>query len=158
MEVTALVDLRFQLWFKISDVLGCTNALPDLSNTSLSHVIDSLLNWKLSRLWSSALTPTWMEGNAYCVKVARPMKFKDTRWIRSVIMNGGVYKLRRSGGLDSSSLNKLVYQVRTWNLSKMPSTFTFEWNTPRYNGKTSFNTGIFIGGQFLDGSNGKTIE
>ncbi|KAF5319776.1 hypothetical protein D9611_012889 [Ephemerocybe angulata] len=40
----------------------------------------------------------------------------------------------------------------------MPSTFAYEWNTPTYKGKTSFNTGLFINGQFVDGSNNTTIE
>jgi len=40
----------------------------------------------------------------------------------------------------------------------MPSTFTYEWDTPKYKGKTSFNTGLFIGGEFVDGSNGTTID
>jgi aldehyde dehydrogenase (NAD+) len=40
----------------------------------------------------------------------------------------------------------------------MPSTFAYEWDTPKYKGQTSFNTGLFIGGQFVDGSNGTTID
>ena len=40
----------------------------------------------------------------------------------------------------------------------MPSIFTHEFNTPTYKGKVSFSTGIFINGQFVDGSDGKTIE
>ena len=40
----------------------------------------------------------------------------------------------------------------------MPSTFTHEFDTPVYKGKVSFNTGIFINGQFVDGSDDKTIE
>ncbi|KAI6000378.1 aldehyde dehydrogenase [Pisolithus orientalis] len=34
----------------------------------------------------------------------------------------------------------------------MPSIFTHEFNTPVYKGKVSFNTGLFINGQFVDGS------
>ncbi|CAA7262407.1 unnamed protein product [Cyclocybe aegerita] len=40
----------------------------------------------------------------------------------------------------------------------MPSTFSYQWETPKYKGKTSFNTGIFIDGKFLDGSNSTTID
>jgi hypothetical protein len=40
----------------------------------------------------------------------------------------------------------------------MPSTFSYEWNTEAFKGKTSFNTGLFIGGKFVDGSNKTTIE
>ncbi|TEB33828.1 aldehyde dehydrogenase [Coprinellus micaceus] len=40
----------------------------------------------------------------------------------------------------------------------MPSTFSYEWDTPAYKGKTSFNTGLFINGQFVDGSNKTTID
>ncbi|KAI6042822.1 aldehyde dehydrogenase [Pisolithus marmoratus] len=40
----------------------------------------------------------------------------------------------------------------------MPTTFTHEFNTPVYKGKVSFNTGLFINGQFVDGSDGTTIE
>ncbi|KAF8897999.1 aldehyde dehydrogenase [Gymnopilus junonius] len=40
----------------------------------------------------------------------------------------------------------------------MPSTFSYEWDTPVYKGKTSFNTGLFIGGKFVDGSNATTID
>ncbi|KAF8961159.1 aldehyde dehydrogenase [Flammula alnicola] len=38
------------------------------------------------------------------------------------------------------------------------TTFSHEWNTPVYKGKTSFPTGLFIGGKFVDGSNGTTID
>jgi aldehyde dehydrogenase (NAD+) len=40
----------------------------------------------------------------------------------------------------------------------MPTTFTHEWDTPQHKGKTSFNTGLFIGGKFVDGSNKTTID
>ncbi|KAF9232075.1 aldehyde dehydrogenase domain-containing protein [Melanogaster broomeanus] len=40
----------------------------------------------------------------------------------------------------------------------MPSVFTHEFNTPAYKGKVSFDTGLFINGQFVDGSDGTTID
>jgi len=40
----------------------------------------------------------------------------------------------------------------------MPGSFSYEWDTPVYKGKTSFNTGLFINGQFVDGKKGKTID
>jgi aldehyde dehydrogenase (NAD+) len=40
----------------------------------------------------------------------------------------------------------------------MPFTFTHEFNAPAFKGKVSFNTGLFINGQFLDGSDNTTIE
>ena len=40
----------------------------------------------------------------------------------------------------------------------MPSTFTYKFNSPTYQGTSSFNTGLFINGQFVDGSDGTTIE
>ncbi|KAI6042818.1 aldehyde dehydrogenase [Pisolithus marmoratus] len=40
----------------------------------------------------------------------------------------------------------------------MPTIFTHEFNTPVYKGKVSFNTGLFINGQFVDGSNGTTMD
>lgn len=40
----------------------------------------------------------------------------------------------------------------------MPSVFTHEFDTLAYKGKVSFDTGIFINGQFIDGSDRKTIE
>ncbi|KAI6166293.1 aldehyde dehydrogenase [Pisolithus thermaeus] len=40
----------------------------------------------------------------------------------------------------------------------MPIVFTHEFNTPVYKGKVSFNTGLFINGQFVDGSGGTTID
>ncbi|KAG5985674.1 hypothetical protein E4U52_001070, partial [Claviceps spartinae] len=40
----------------------------------------------------------------------------------------------------------------------MPSTFSYQWDTPAYKGKTEFNTGLFINGQFVDGSNKTTID
>ncbi|KAJ2924338.1 hypothetical protein H1R20_g12754, partial [Candolleomyces eurysporus] len=40
----------------------------------------------------------------------------------------------------------------------MPSTFSYEWNTEAFKGKTSFNTGLFINGKFVDGSNKTTID
>ena len=40
----------------------------------------------------------------------------------------------------------------------MPAIFSHEWNTEVYKGKTSFNTGLFINGQYVDGRKGTTIE
>jgi aldehyde dehydrogenase (NAD+) len=40
----------------------------------------------------------------------------------------------------------------------MPEIFSHEWNTELYKGKTSFNTGLFINGQYVDGRKGTTIE
>ena len=40
----------------------------------------------------------------------------------------------------------------------MPSVFTHAFDTPTYKGKTEFNTGLFINGQFIDGSNKTDIE
>jgi aldehyde dehydrogenase (NAD+) len=40
----------------------------------------------------------------------------------------------------------------------MPSTFTYEFNTPSFKGKSSFETGLYINGQFVDGSDKATIE
>ncbi|KAF9030218.1 aldehyde dehydrogenase [Hymenopellis radicata] len=40
----------------------------------------------------------------------------------------------------------------------MPQTFTHEFDTPVYKGKTSFPTGIFINGEFVDGSDGGMID
>jgi len=37
-------------------------------------------------------------------------------------------------------------------------TFTHEFKTEAYSGKTSFETGLFIGGEFVDGTEGKTID
>ncbi|KAG1767109.1 aldehyde dehydrogenase domain-containing protein [Suillus occidentalis] len=40
----------------------------------------------------------------------------------------------------------------------MPSTFTHEFNASAFKGKVSFSTGIFINGQFQDGSDNSTID
>lgn len=40
----------------------------------------------------------------------------------------------------------------------MPEVFEYTWDTPTYKGKTSFNTGVHIGGKWLDGANKTTIE
>lgn len=40
----------------------------------------------------------------------------------------------------------------------MPSSFSYQWDTPAHKGKTEFNTGLFIGGEFVDGFSGGTIE
>ncbi|TFK33766.1 aldehyde dehydrogenase domain-containing protein [Crucibulum laeve] len=40
----------------------------------------------------------------------------------------------------------------------MPTTFDYTWDTPAYKGTTSFNTGLYIGGKFVDGSNKTTID
>ncbi|KAI5118337.1 hypothetical protein M0805_009140 [Coniferiporia weirii] len=40
----------------------------------------------------------------------------------------------------------------------MPLTFTHEFNTPVYKGKTSFNTGLYIGGKFVDAIDGATHD
>ncbi|KAK0200052.1 aldehyde dehydrogenase [Desarmillaria ectypa] len=38
------------------------------------------------------------------------------------------------------------------------TSFSYEFNTPVYKGKSSFPTGLFIGGKFVAGSSGKTID
>ncbi|KAF9262220.1 aldehyde dehydrogenase [Marasmius fiardii PR-910] len=40
----------------------------------------------------------------------------------------------------------------------MPTSFSHEFNTPVYKGKTAFPTGVFINGEFRDGSDGNTID
>ncbi|KAI6122417.1 aldehyde dehydrogenase [Pisolithus thermaeus] len=40
----------------------------------------------------------------------------------------------------------------------MPTVFAHEFDTPVYKGKVSFNTGLFINGQFVDGSDRTTID
>ncbi|TEB19307.1 aldehyde dehydrogenase [Coprinellus micaceus] len=40
----------------------------------------------------------------------------------------------------------------------MPARFEYEFDTPVYKGSTSFETGLFIGGDFVDGSDLGTIE
>ncbi|KAJ2922163.1 hypothetical protein H1R20_g14933, partial [Candolleomyces eurysporus] len=43
-------------------------------------------------------------------------------------------------------------------LKKLAYFFTHDFDTPVYKGKTSFETGLFINGKFVDGSEGKTID
>ena len=40
----------------------------------------------------------------------------------------------------------------------MPQTFQHTFDTPVYKGKTSFSTGLYINGEWVDGSKGTTIE
>ncbi|KAL4063401.1 aldehyde dehydrogenase domain-containing protein [Scleroderma yunnanense] len=40
----------------------------------------------------------------------------------------------------------------------MPTVFTYKFDTPVYKGDVSFETGLFINGQFVDGSNNTTID
>lgn len=40
----------------------------------------------------------------------------------------------------------------------MPQTFTHHFDTPVYKGTSSFSTGLFIDGKFVDGSDGGLIE
>lgn len=40
----------------------------------------------------------------------------------------------------------------------MPSTFDYDFSGHGWEGKSSFSTGLFIGGKFVDGVEGKTIE
>jgi aldehyde dehydrogenase (NAD+) len=40
----------------------------------------------------------------------------------------------------------------------MPSVFTHEFNNDSFKGKSSFETGLFINGQFVDGSDNTCIE
>ncbi|KAI6152434.1 aldehyde dehydrogenase [Pisolithus tinctorius] len=40
----------------------------------------------------------------------------------------------------------------------MPTIFNHEFNTPVYKGEVSFSTGLFINGEFVDGSNGTTVD
>ncbi|KAG2357373.1 aldehyde dehydrogenase domain-containing protein [Suillus spraguei] len=40
----------------------------------------------------------------------------------------------------------------------MPSTFTHQFDTPTFKAKVSFSTGLFINGQFVDGSDNTTLD
>ena len=40
----------------------------------------------------------------------------------------------------------------------MPQTFEYTFNTPVYKGTSSFSTGLYINGKFIDGSDGGMIE
>ncbi|KAJ7143888.1 aldehyde dehydrogenase [Mycena epipterygia] len=40
----------------------------------------------------------------------------------------------------------------------MPTTFAHEWKTGAFTGKTDFNTGVYIDGEWRDGSGGGTID
>ena len=40
----------------------------------------------------------------------------------------------------------------------MPTIFTYEFDTPTFKGKTSFNTGLYIGGKWVDAVEGGTHE
>ncbi|KAL5534907.1 hypothetical protein ACEPAF_2997 [Sanghuangporus sanghuang] len=40
----------------------------------------------------------------------------------------------------------------------MPQTFEYTWDTPAYKGKTSFSTGLFIGGKSVDAVDGETFD
>ena len=40
----------------------------------------------------------------------------------------------------------------------MPFVFTHKFDTQAYKGETEFNTGLFINGQFVDGSTKTSIE
>lgn len=40
----------------------------------------------------------------------------------------------------------------------MPATFTHKFDTPVFKGTVSIPTGIFINGEFVDGSDGGHIE
>ncbi|KAK1226221.1 hypothetical protein PQX77_010803 [Marasmius sp. AFHP31] len=40
----------------------------------------------------------------------------------------------------------------------MPASFSYEFNTAVYKGKTSFPTGVFINNEFVDGADGGTID
>lgn len=43
-------------------------------------------------------------------------------------------------------------------LPTMTPTFTHEFNTPVYKGKSLFSTGLYINGKFVEGSDSTTIE
>ncbi|KAM6488958.1 aldehyde dehydrogenase [Amanita muscaria] len=40
----------------------------------------------------------------------------------------------------------------------MPQVFTYDFDSPQYKGKSSFSTGLFINGQFVDGVDGTYID
>ncbi|KAG5220764.1 aldehyde dehydrogenase (NAD(P)(+)) ald [Salix suchowensis] len=42
--------------------------------------------------------------------------------------------------------------------SRMPGVFSHEFNSEVWKGKTEFNTGLFLGGEFVDGSDKETID
>ena len=63
------------------------------------------------------------------------------------------------GGAHSSSFSLYTATVSlTPPIPIMPETFTYEFDTTVYKGKTSFSTGLFINGKFVDGSEGGLIE
>jgi len=77
-------------------------------------------------------------------------------------------RVRRSDGnllhsfISSWPVCIYIHRISTEGLEihsrfTMPSTFSYQWDTPVYKGSTSFNTGLFIGGEFVDGVNGTTI-
>jgi aldehyde dehydrogenase (NAD+) len=40
----------------------------------------------------------------------------------------------------------------------MPTSFSYQFDTKVYKGSTSFETGLFIDGKFVDGAEGGKIE
>ena len=40
----------------------------------------------------------------------------------------------------------------------MPNVFEYEFNTEQFKGKVKFNTGLYIGGKFVDGVDGESHE
>lgn len=60
----------------------------------------------------------------------------------------------RRGVYKSSRSSLTPFQVHT----NMPQVFTHQFDSPQYKGTTTFNTGLFINGQFVDGSDKTHIE
>ncbi len=50
------------------------------------------------------------------------------------------------------------YPPRTLISTSIMTSFTYQFDTPTYKGSSSFSTGLFIGGKFVNGSDGGTIE
>lgn len=57
--------------------------------------------------------------------------------------------------LPDRHLRTLASLARTLN---MPETFTHKFDTPVFKGETSFNTGLYINGKWVDGGDGGYIE
>lgn len=53
----------------------------------------------------------------------------------------------------STTINQFLQNTAT-----MPETFSYKFDTPGFKGTSTFNTGLFINGKFVDGANKTTIE
>ena len=108
-------------------------------------------------------------GSVYRHDQARPASIKSHwayyRWLAwaknievPISLGADSSKMEAISPRYKTALSELREPPHLFLHPTMPETFSHKWDTPVYKGETSFNTGLFINGQYVDGKKGQTIE